>query len=574
MFPENGQCKYDGLYYWNVTTFILCSNGFPYEQHCAFGSQNSAYEKFNYDAIRTFCDVNRVDLGLIEELPVDDISIERNHTATTNAAEFASTTITTATTESPATTDVTPKMSSKKTRLLTKVIEQTSKPPPPIKDHSKFFKEAPELIKEPTFSYHGLFQDQCGLDGLYYGNEDSFIFCVNGNPYVQPCAPGTRNSPYQRYTSDETYSHRDFCDVNLVVGRYVSHEGYGYEYAKPSFYYGEVTKSKPDAEKVYETSPPPSTALPRHDTLQTNVDDEEYTEYNFFREGKDDAGFEMVEEPQPFGPIYAPFYYELPRFEQQNRHRIHETQFEEPHYTSLTETHYAPVFAPPIYELPRFLPPSQKQHGQGFHRPQIADEPDEKSEYLTLKEEIPKFEAQVQQEPNIVSKIDQTVAKESVGLEMLAKDSENDVDQWAPSDSSPVLVEIKHEPPIFQESTYESAEVNEYNEPKYTFQGNFTSVCADNGLYYRGLYSFVYCHNGAAVIQGCPPGTMNPSFEIYEIGGHYSYRDFCYWNLVDDGYTVKYGYAAHAAAAARQTAAAAVKGVSEPHEVVHSLSSI
>ena len=36
--------------------------------------------------------------------------------------------------------------------------------------------------------------DQCGTDGFYYKDARSFVICSNGNAYVQPCAPGSRNS--------------------------------------------------------------------------------------------------------------------------------------------------------------------------------------------------------------------------------------------------------------------------------------------------------------------------------------------------------------------------------------------
>ena len=75
--------------------------------------------------------------------------------------------------------------------------------------------------------YQGKYTGKCGNDGLYYRDEKSFVFCSNGNSYVQPCAPGTRNSSYKKYSSGAKYSYRDFCDINLVDDGYGVSKGYG-----------------------------------------------------------------------------------------------------------------------------------------------------------------------------------------------------------------------------------------------------------------------------------------------------------------------------------------------------------
>ena len=72
------------------------------------------------------------------------------------------------------------------------------------------------------YVYQGKYPGKCGADGLYFRDHASFVFCSNGNSYVQPCAPGTRNSPYQKYNYGAKYSYRDFCDVNLVDGGYAA----------------------------------------------------------------------------------------------------------------------------------------------------------------------------------------------------------------------------------------------------------------------------------------------------------------------------------------------------------------
>jgi len=78
------------------------------------------------------------------------------------------------------------------------------------------------------YAYHGRYGGKCGNDGFYYRDHGSFIICSNGNAYEQPCAPGSRNSAYDKYNRGGHYYYRDFCDVNLVdYGAGIPH-GYGY----------------------------------------------------------------------------------------------------------------------------------------------------------------------------------------------------------------------------------------------------------------------------------------------------------------------------------------------------------
>jgi hypothetical protein len=87
-----------------------------------------------------------------------------------------------------------------------------------------------------AYTYHGKYPGKCGQDGLYFRDEKSFVFCSNGNSYVQPCAPGSRNSAYGKYSYGGKYDYRDFCDVNLVDEGYAAkHSGYGYD--APSYGY-------------------------------------------------------------------------------------------------------------------------------------------------------------------------------------------------------------------------------------------------------------------------------------------------------------------------------------------------
>jgi hypothetical protein len=69
--------------------------------------------------------------------------------------------------------------------------------------------------------------------------------CSNGNAYVQRCAPGSRNSGYNRYQKGNAYVYNDFCDVNLVDYGYNAYQGNAYNgnayngqgyYPSPRFY--------------------------------------------------------------------------------------------------------------------------------------------------------------------------------------------------------------------------------------------------------------------------------------------------------------------------------------------------
>ena len=71
--------------------------------------------------------------------------------------------------------------------------------------------------------YHGKYNGVCDNDGFYYRDSSSFVICSNNNAYVQPCAPGSRNSGIDSYNYGGNYSYRHFCDVNLVDYGYAIH---------------------------------------------------------------------------------------------------------------------------------------------------------------------------------------------------------------------------------------------------------------------------------------------------------------------------------------------------------------
>ena len=79
---------------------------------------------------------------------------------------------------------------------------------------------------------------KCGNDGFYMNDAHSFVICSNGNAYVQPCAPGTRNNP-AKYSYGSYYTQGDFCNENLNDHGYGAHGHYGHYYGGyPYGYYG------------------------------------------------------------------------------------------------------------------------------------------------------------------------------------------------------------------------------------------------------------------------------------------------------------------------------------------------
>merc|ERR1712179_681506 len=84
------------------------------------------------------------------------------------------------------------------------------------------------------YQYHGRYAGKCGNDGIYFRDSGSFVMCSNGNSYVQPCAPGSRNAAYGSYSYGQSYGYSDFCGVNLVDYGYGA-KGHGYGHAAPAY---------------------------------------------------------------------------------------------------------------------------------------------------------------------------------------------------------------------------------------------------------------------------------------------------------------------------------------------------
>jgi hypothetical protein len=61
----SGQCQADGFYYNDQVSLVFCTNGYPYVQMCAKGSQNMDASQYQVgvDTYVSFCNVNLVDNG-------------------------------------------------------------------------------------------------------------------------------------------------------------------------------------------------------------------------------------------------------------------------------------------------------------------------------------------------------------------------------------------------------------------------------------------------------------------------------------------------------------------------------
>ena len=167
----DGKCKKDGFYYKDAESFVICSNSNAYVQPCAPGSRNSGYVNYKHGATyyyRDFCDVNLV-----------DHSYGVNHYGNNDDKDVG------------------------------------------------YVGPKDEVSYREKYAFHGKYRGQCDKDGFYYGDDESFVICSNSNVYVQPCAPGTRNSGYNNFHRGSAYYYHDFCDINLVDHGYgVQYEGF------------------------------------------------------------------------------------------------------------------------------------------------------------------------------------------------------------------------------------------------------------------------------------------------------------------------------------------------------------
>ena len=212
-----GHCGEDGFYYLDQDTFVMCSNNQAHMQKCAPGSQNSGLDSYNFGGnyqYRDFCDINLVDQGYgVQVYP-------RVGTQPAGNKNGYGTPVAEGNTYDEGLHDFAHAQSWQSGRY------GDNKEP---RDYNNNNKYDDEIAYQQQNIYHGKYEGYCGDDGFYYNDEGSFVICSNRNAYMQPCAPGSRNSGMESYNFGDNYNYRDFCDVNLVDEGY-GVDQYGYEY--------------------------------------------------------------------------------------------------------------------------------------------------------------------------------------------------------------------------------------------------------------------------------------------------------------------------------------------------------
>jgi len=207
-----GSCAQNGLYYQDYYSYVMCAEGVPVVQKCADGTKSKEegdYVYGNYYSLGAFCGINI-------------LAASYNPVVNTYHA--------------PLNTYIAPVPSKHAAVPSYHAPVPTYHAPLPVHPApvAKAIEgaEAVETEVEKGFSRDGLFKgygqqagkfvfrgkyaDDCSNDGLYYRDYQSYVICSNNNAYVQPCAPGTRNSAYERFAYGSYYGYADFCDVNLT----------------------------------------------------------------------------------------------------------------------------------------------------------------------------------------------------------------------------------------------------------------------------------------------------------------------------------------------------------------------
>jgi len=224
-----GSCTADGLYYKDYTNYVMCTGGLAYPQVCSPGTKCSEEGKYTYGdyySLGDFCNVNLLVAGYKPVANAYHAPVPSYHAPVPSY-------------HAPLPVHVAP------------VVKEAEE------------EEAEEEVKaevggfsrkglyegygqtDGKFVFRGKYADSCKLDGLYYRDYQSYVICSNNNAYVQPCAPGTRNSVYDKYAFGGYYSYADFCDVNLTdFGYAAKRAAYGYAarkklaYGYPGYGYG------------------------------------------------------------------------------------------------------------------------------------------------------------------------------------------------------------------------------------------------------------------------------------------------------------------------------------------------
>jgi len=81
--------------------------------------------------------------------------------------------------------------------------------------HGGHTPQLPSLAVLPENHLKSRYAGECAVDGYFLHDAYSFVMCSNGQAYIQPCAPGTRNNPARFHSGGHPYASSDFCNENL-----------------------------------------------------------------------------------------------------------------------------------------------------------------------------------------------------------------------------------------------------------------------------------------------------------------------------------------------------------------------
>jgi len=213
-----GSCGQNGLFYQDYYSYVMCTDGTPYVQKCADGTKSDeegSYKYGNLYSLGAFCNVNI--------LAAAYNPVANSYHAPVNTYHAPLNTYHAPVPSYHAPLPVHPVPAAKAYKDAEAVDTEVEKG----FSRDGLFKGYGQ--QDGKFVFRGKYADDCSNDGLYYRDYQSYVVCSNNNAYVQPCAPGTRNSVYGKYAYGGYYSYADFCDVNLTdFGYAAKRSAYGY----------------------------------------------------------------------------------------------------------------------------------------------------------------------------------------------------------------------------------------------------------------------------------------------------------------------------------------------------------
>jgi len=223
-----GNCAADGLYYKDYTNYVMCTGGLAYPQVCSPGTKCSEEGKYTYGdyySLGDFCNVNLLAASYKPVVNTYHAPVPSYHAPVPSY-------------HAPLPVHAAPVVKEAKEEAEEEVKAE-------VGGFSRKGLYEGYGQTDGKFVFRGKYADSCKLDGLYYRDYQSYVICSNNNAYVQPCAPGTRNSVYDKYAFGGYYSYADFCDVNLTdFGYAAKRAAYGYAarkklaYGYPGYGYG------------------------------------------------------------------------------------------------------------------------------------------------------------------------------------------------------------------------------------------------------------------------------------------------------------------------------------------------